>query len=64
VPGSGRAFREAELQAWGARFDAPQNLERGSHHLGADSVTRQYGNMESCVGGHRFFRMALCRSRR
>ena len=55
VLGAGRRFREAEFQARRGRFNAPQYIERRRHHLVADAVARQHGDMESGIGGHDLF---------
>jgi hypothetical protein len=48
--GAGGGFGVAERQAGGRLLDAAQHVERRLHHLVADSVSGQYGNVESGIG--------------
>ncbi len=49
--GAGRRLGEAKFQI-GRRLDLAQHFKRRRHHLGADAVAAEHGDVEGVVGGH------------
>ena len=49
--GAGRRFGEAEREIR-LRLDLAQNFQGRRHHLGADAIAGEHGDVERVVGGH------------